>query len=116
VSAQDSHRGIHVTSRAPWTIPGVERKSPDERHITLGFKISGDGKCTAQKKAMKAKAILYGEAIKSSTILIGESGTTYNSLYMLIFGYGTPAMTVTRKEYEDIQWPAVNAMTAKNGH
>jgi hypothetical protein len=46
----------------------VKHKAPEEGHMTLGFQISGDVKCTAQKKAMKEKAILFGEAIMSSTI------------------------------------------------
>jgi hypothetical protein len=37
----------------------VKRKAPEEGHITLGFRISGDGKWNAQKKATKEKAILY---------------------------------------------------------
>jgi hypothetical protein len=40
----------------------VKRKAPEEGHRTLGFQISGYGKCTAQKKAMKEKAILFVEA------------------------------------------------------
>jgi hypothetical protein len=62
---QDSHRGIKITSRATGTVLSVKRKSPDEGHRTLGFQISGDIKCTAQKKATKEKAISkaapYGE-------------------------------------------------------
>jgi hypothetical protein len=50
----------------------VKHKAPEEGHRTLGFQILGDGKCTAQKKAMKEKAILFGEAIRSSTLWRGE--------------------------------------------
>jgi hypothetical protein len=56
---------------------GVKHKAPEERHITLGFQISGDRKCTAQKKATKEKSILYGEAIKGSTTWRGDSGMAY---------------------------------------
>jgi hypothetical protein len=76
---------------------GVKRKSPDEGHITLGFQISGNGKCTAHKKAMKAKVILYGEAIKTSTMWRGERGMAYNSFYMPSLGYRTPSTKLTIK-------------------
>jgi hypothetical protein len=58
----------HITSRSTGTVSGVKRKAPEEGHQTIGFQISGDGKCTAQKKAMKEKAILFGEAIRSITM------------------------------------------------
>jgi hypothetical protein len=48
-----SHRGIEITSRSTGTVSGVKRKSPEEGDRTLGFQILGDGKCNAQKKAMK---------------------------------------------------------------
>jgi hypothetical protein len=35
--------------------------------MQLSFQIYGDGKGTAKKKAMKEKAILFGEAIIIST-------------------------------------------------
>jgi hypothetical protein len=55
------------------TVSDVTRKSTEEGHRTFGFQtcgfqISGDGKCTAQKKTMKEKAILIGEAIRSITM------------------------------------------------
>jgi hypothetical protein len=71
---KESHRRIEITSRSTGTISGVKHKAPEEGHRTLGFQISGDGKCNAQKKAMKEKAILYGEAIRSSIMRRGESG------------------------------------------
>jgi hypothetical protein len=49
----------------------VKRKALEEGHRALGFQISDDGKCNAQKKAMKEKAILYGEAIRISTMWRG---------------------------------------------
>jgi hypothetical protein len=93
----------------------VKRKSPEEGHRTLGFQISGDGKCNAQKKAMKEKAILYGEAIRSSTMLIGEISMEYNAFYMPSLGYGTPATTLSMKDCEEIQRPVVNAILPKMG-
>jgi hypothetical protein len=59
LTVQDSHMGINITSRSTGTVSGKKRKSPEEGHITLGFQISGDGKCIAQKKAMKEKSILF---------------------------------------------------------
>jgi hypothetical protein len=55
LTVQNSHRGIKITSRSTGTVSIVKRKSPEEGHRTLGFQISGDGKCIAQKKAMKEK-------------------------------------------------------------
>jgi hypothetical protein len=42
----------------------VKRKAPEEGHRTLEFQICEDGKCIAQKKAMKERAILlkFGKA------------------------------------------------------
>jgi hypothetical protein len=53
LNVQDYHRGINITSLSTGTVSGVKRKAPEEGHITLGFQISGDGKCIDQKKAMK---------------------------------------------------------------
>jgi hypothetical protein len=94
---------------------GVTHKAPEEGHRTLGFQISGDGKCTAHKKAMKEKAILYGEFIRISTMWRGESGMAYNVFYMPSLGYGTPAMTLTKKDFEEIQRPVVNAILPNMG-
>jgi hypothetical protein len=107
--------GIEITSQSTGTVSGVKRKAPEEGHITLGFQISGDGKCTAQKKAMKEKAILFGEAMMSSTTWRGESGMEYNAFYMRSMGYGTPATTLTNKDCEEIQRPVVNAILPKMG-
>jgi hypothetical protein len=93
----------------------VKRKAPEEGHRTLGFQISGDGKCNAQKKSMKEKVILYGKAIRSSTMWRGESGMAYNSFYIPSMGYGTPAMTLSKKDCGEIQRPVVNAILPKMG-
>jgi hypothetical protein len=93
----------------------VKCKAPEEGDKTLGFKISGDGKCNAQKKAMKEKAILYGEAIRIITMWRGESGMSYNTFYMPSLGYGNPATTLSKKECEEIQRPALNAILPKMG-
>jgi hypothetical protein len=42
-------------------------------------------------------------------------GMAYNSFYMPSLGYGTPATTLTQKECEEIQRPAVNAILPKMG-
>jgi hypothetical protein len=88
LTMKESHRGIEITPRSTGTLSGVKRKAPEEGHRTLGFQISGDGKCTAQKKAMKEKAILFGEAIRSSTMWRGESGMAHNAFYMPNRGIG----------------------------
>jgi hypothetical protein len=93
----------------------VKRKYLEEGHRTLGFQISGDGKCNAQKKAMKEKAILYDEAIRCSTMWKGESSMAYNAFYMPSLGYGTPATTLSMKDCEEIQIPVVNAILPKMG-
>jgi hypothetical protein len=94
-------------------VSGVKRKSPEEGHRKIGFQISGDGKCIAQKKAMKAKYILFGEAIRGGTIWRGKSDMAYNSFYMPSQGYGTPATALTKKDCEEIQRPVVNSILPK---
>jgi hypothetical protein len=64
---------------------------------------------------MKEKAILFGEAIWSSTMWRGESGMAYNAFYMPSLGYGTPAMTLSKKDSEEIQRPVVNVILPKMG-
>jgi hypothetical protein len=71
--------------------------------------------CIAQKKAVKEKGILFGEAIRSSTIWRGESGMAYNAFYMPSLGYGKPAMTLTKQDCEEIQKPVVNVILPKMG-
>jgi hypothetical protein len=39
----------------------------------------------------------------------------YNSFYMPSVGYGTPAMTLTKKDCEEIQRPVVNEILPKMG-
>jgi hypothetical protein len=53
LTIKEFHRGIEITSRSTGTVLEVKRKVTEEGHRTLGFQISGDGKCNAQKKAMK---------------------------------------------------------------
>jgi hypothetical protein len=111
---KESHMEIKITSRSTGTVLGVKRKSQEEGHRTLGFQISGDGKCNAQKKTMKEKSI-YGEAIYSSTMWRGESSMAYNAFYMSSLGYGTPSTTLSMKDCEEIQRPVVNAILPKMG-
>jgi hypothetical protein len=77
--------------------------------------MSGDGKCEAHKKEMIDKALLYSDAIRNSTIRRGESALAYNSFYIPSLGYGVPATTLTKEEYEDIQRPVVNAFLPTMG-
>jgi hypothetical protein len=62
LTVQDSHMGIHITPQSTGIVSGVKINAPEEGHITRIFQISGDGKCIAQKKAMKEKSILCGVA------------------------------------------------------
>jgi hypothetical protein len=112
---KESHMGIEITYRSIRTVSGVKHKSPEEGHRTLGFQISDDGKCNAQKKATKEKAILYGEAIRSSTMWRGENSMTYNAFYMPSMGYGTPATTLSMKDFEEIKRSVVNAILPNMG-
>jgi hypothetical protein len=93
----------------------VKLKALKEGHITLGFKITGDGKCTAQKKAMKEKAILFGEIIMRSTMWRGEIAMAYNAFYMPSMRYGTPATTLRKNNCEEIQRPVVNEILPNMG-
>jgi hypothetical protein len=115
LQVKETHRGINITSRATGRISGVKKKSVEEGHRTLVFHMSGDGKCEAHKKVMIDKAILYSNAIRNSTMWIGENAVAYNSLYMPSLGYGVPATTLTKEECEDIHRPVVNAILPKMG-
>jgi hypothetical protein len=77
--------------------------------------MSDDGKCEAHKKVMTDKAILYSNAIRSSTMWRGDSAVANNSFYMPSLGYGVPATITTKEECEDIQRPVVNAIPPKMG-
>jgi hypothetical protein len=59
-----SHRSIKIVSRSTNTESGVKQKAPNEGHRTMGFFMTGDGTCTAHKKVMTEKAILYATAIQ----------------------------------------------------
>jgi hypothetical protein len=110
-----SHRGIKIVSRSTNTESGVKRKAPNEGHRTLGFFMSGDGTCSAQKKVMTEKASLYTTAMQRSSVWKGEFGLAYNSFYLPSLGYGTPATTLTQQECYNIQKPVVNAILPQMG-
>jgi hypothetical protein len=42
---KETHRGITITSRAIGRTTGFKMKAVEEGHRTLGFHMSGDGKC-----------------------------------------------------------------------
>jgi hypothetical protein len=92
-----SHCRIKIVSRSTNTESGVKWKAPNEGHRTLGFFMTGDGKCSAHKKVMTEKASLYATDIQSSSIWKGESGLAYNSFYLPLLGYGTPETTLLIK-------------------
>jgi hypothetical protein len=64
---------------------------------------------------MKEKMILFGEAIRSSTMWHGEIGMAYNSFYMPSLGCGTPSTTLAKQDCKEIQKPIVNAILPKTG-
>jgi hypothetical protein len=110
-----SHRGIKILSRSTNTDAGVKPKAPGEGHRTLGFLMTGDGTCSAQKKVMTEKESLYATAIRCSSMWKGEYELAYNSVYLPSLGYGTPATTLTQQECYNIQKPVVNAILPKMG-
>jgi hypothetical protein len=110
-----SHRGIKIVSRSTNTESGVKRKAPNEGLCTLGFTMTGDGTCSTHKKVMTDKVSLYAIAIQRSSVRKRGSGLAYNSFYLPLIGYGTPAKTLTQKECYNIQNPVVNAILPKMG-
>jgi hypothetical protein len=95
-----NRRGIEITSNATGKTSGIKRKVVNQRHRTLGFHLTGDGKSTAHKKIMKTKAKGYSEAIISSSLQRGESAMAYNLYYMANISYGTAATSLNIKECE----------------
>jgi hypothetical protein len=97
-----SHRGIEITSNATGQTSGIKRKAATQGHIALGLHLTGDGTSSAHKKIMKCKAKEYSEAIISSTLNRGEGLLAYTSYYMAILSYGTAAVSLNIKEYEEL--------------
>jgi hypothetical protein len=114
LTVQDSHRGIKISPRPTGTVSGVKRKAPEEGHRTLGFKISGDGKCIAKKKEMKEKAI-YLEKRLGVAQCGAAKAAWHTTFYMPSLVYGTPATTLTKQDREEIQKPIVNSILPKMG-
>jgi hypothetical protein len=79
---------------------------------TLGFYLCGDGTSRAHKKAILEKD---GEAIKSSSLQMGECAMSYNSCYMASLGYGTAATFLSMDECKEIQKNPVNSILPKMG-
>jgi hypothetical protein len=115
VQTEQSHKGINLTSKREGTTVGIKRKAPNNSHRTLGFHLQGNGKTDSHKKLMREKAESYGEAISGSILKRGESSTAYSCYYMPSIAYGTPATTLTFKEYDDLQKPVINAILPKMG-
>jgi hypothetical protein len=61
------------------------------------------------------KMKLYSEAIDSSILWKSEASLAYNTFYMKIIGYGTPATSLSYQECDDMQKPAVNSILPKTG-
>jgi hypothetical protein len=94
------HRGIKIVSKATGTLSGVKRKAPNEGHRTLGLFLARDGSSNEHNKVITEKAVLYAEAIAQTNLWRGESGMAYNSFYMESLSYGTPATSLSYKEYD----------------
>jgi hypothetical protein len=115
LQTREQHRGISLLSRATGSTSCIKRKAPDSGHITLGLHMTGDGTCSAHKKVMKEKAVLFGEAIMCSSLWRNESAVAYNSFYLPSLGYGMCTTTLSFQECEDIQRPVINAILPKMG-
>jgi hypothetical protein len=87
-----------MKSKSTGTISAVKIKAVSQGHRTLGFHLCGDGTSHAHKKVMKENAIKYDEAIKSSSLQMGECTMAYNSCYMVSLGYGTAATSLSMDE------------------
>jgi hypothetical protein len=59
--------------------------------------------------------VLYGKAITQSALRRVESGMVYNSFYMPILAYGTPATSLTLTECTILQKPIFNTILPKMG-
>jgi hypothetical protein len=64
---------------------------------------------------MMEKGVAYDTAIRNSTLHRGECSMAYGAYYMPSLAYGTPAITLSYKEFEDIQCPVVSAILPKIG-
>jgi hypothetical protein len=115
IANKTTHRGISMKSKATGTISAVKSKHVSQGHRTLGFHLCGEGTSRAHKKVMQEKAIKYGEAIKSSSLKMGECEMAYNSYFMASLGYWTAATSLTMDECKEIQNPPVNAILPKMG-
>jgi hypothetical protein len=103
IQPREHHRGISLLSRATGSTSVIKRKAPESGHITLVFHMTVDSTCSAHKKVMKEKAVLFGEVIMCSSLWRNESAVAYNSFYLPSLGYGMCATTLSFQEYEDIQ-------------
>jgi hypothetical protein len=110
-----SHRGISMMAKATGEISSVKRKAVTQGHMTLRFHLCGDGSSRAHKKVMIEKAIKYGEAILSRSLMREEGAMEYNSCYTTSLGRGTAETSLIMKECEDIQKPPANAILTKMG-
>jgi hypothetical protein len=56
---------------------------------------------------MAENGVEYATAIRNSTLQRGEYSMAYGSYYMPSLAYGTPSMTLSYTEYEEINRPVV---------
>jgi hypothetical protein len=115
IQVEPHHRSITMTSRSSGLISGIKRKLPTEGHRTLGFFMTGDGTSNEHKRVMNEKGLAYAMALRNSTLQRGECSMTYGAYYLPSLEYGTPATTLSYKEYEDVQRAVVAAILPKMG-
>jgi hypothetical protein len=64
---------------------------------------------------MMDKIRLYSEAVDSSKLWKSETSLAYNAFYMKNIGYGTPAISLSYQECDNMQEPVVNSLLPKMG-
>jgi hypothetical protein len=115
IQIEPQHRSITMTSRSSGQVSGIKRKAPTEGHRTLGFFMTGDGTSNEHKRVMKEKGLSYAMAIRNSTLQCVECSMAYGAYYFPSLAYGTPATTLSYKEFEDFQRAVVAEILPKMG-
>jgi hypothetical protein len=104
-----------MTSRSSGQVSVIKQKTPMEGNRTLDFFMTGDGTSNEHKRVMMEKGVDYATAIINITLQRGECNMAYGAYYMPILANGTPAITLSYKECEDVQRPVVAMILPKMG-
>jgi hypothetical protein len=64
--------------------------------------MTGDGTSNDHLRGMHKKGLAYAMAIRNSTLQRGECIMAYGTYYLPSLAYGTPATTLSYKEFEDV--------------